>query len=176
MLDLLRQDLTQRAERQWTASMSGHRALAGAFLVAVLAGVMACSSNQVAPDEQPPGRIEVTFVTQESRTLGALAWEGDWRFVGGTGPGAASIKIKDTVMYSPVPVIRDNDTHVYQFEVGPDLHLRSGGWRLNLDVQWLSGFPGSESTGCYVRVYPGLTTLVTFIYEQDTCVAERALD
>ena len=173
MLDLLRQDLTtQRGRRQYTASMTGNRALFGAFLVTVLAGVIACS--QVAPDEQPPGRIEVKFVTQESRTVGALSWEGDWRFVSGTGPGAASIKIDDTVMYSPVPVIRDDGTHVYQFDVGPD--LQSGGWRLNLDLQWLSGFPGSESTGCYVRVYPGSTTLVTFIYERDTCVAERAVD
>lgn len=79
-------------------------------------------------------------------------------------------------MYSPVPVIRDNGTHVYQFDVGSDLQLRSGRWRLNLDVQWLSGFPGSESTSCYVRVYPDSTTLVTFIYERDTCVAERAVD
>jgi len=177
MLDLLRQNLTtQRGKREYGAPRRGHRVLAGAFLVIVLAGVIACSSNQVAPDEQPPGRIEAKFVTQESRTVGALSWEGAWRFVDGTGPGAASIKFQDTVMYSPVPVIRDNGTHVYQFDVGSDLQLRSGRWRLNLDVQWLSGFPGSESTSCYVRVYPGLTTLVTFIYERDTCVAERAVD
>ena len=160
----------------YTGSMSGHRAFVGAFLAAVLAGVIACSSNQVEPDQQPPGRIEVEFVTQESRTVGALSWEGGWRFVDGTGPGVASIKFQDTVMYSPVPVIRDDGTYVYKFDVGPDLHLRSGGWRLRLDVQWLSGFPGSGSTGCYVRVYPELTTSVTFIYEQDTCVAEGALD
>ena len=177
MPDLIIQDLTtQRGKRQYTASMAGLRALVGAFLVTVLAGLIACSGNQVAPDDQPPGRIEVKFVTQESRTVGALSWEGDWRFVSGTGPGAASIKIDDTVMYSPVPVIRDDGTHMYQFDVDPELHLRSGGWRLNLDLQWLSGFPGSESTSCYVRVHPGSTTLVTFIYERDTCVAERAGD